>query len=286
MNRAVAAIPATLGLGALIAPSSTDTEPRARANVPRTEIEAAAVAGRVAAPVVGQTPYGDPKPDEPADWTLLERRGFRLAYDEDRLNPAWVSYSYEFRPNLHTGHTRVSRFSLDESTRARITHDHYTKSGYSRGHMAPSFGIFTYFGKEAQRETYLMSNVVPQEQAMNAGPWEEAEDRSANSFAQLCGTIWTIDGPVYPTSPETISARKVHVPSETFKIILRYDGASAQPQLLAFMMPQKAKQKDPAVKYLVSVDEIEEKSGLDFFPDLPDDLEEGIEKVRATKLWR
>lgn len=76
------------------------------------------------------------------------------------------------------------------------------------------------------------------------------------------------------------------MPRATFKIVLRYEAAAEQPELLAFLMPQTAKQKDPCVKYLVSVDEIEEKSGLDFFPDLPDELEEGIERVRATKLWR
>lgn len=177
MNRAVAAIPTALALGALTVPRSAtdeDGEPRTRAHVSRSEVAAASVADRVPPPEVGSVPYGNPIAESPADWTLLERRGYRVAYDEKRLNPAWVAYCYEFRPGLHTGHTRIARFSADDGTRAGITHDHYTGSDYSRGHMAPSFGIFTYFGKDAQRETYLMSNVVPQKQAMNAGPWEDA----------------------------------------------------------------------------------------------------------------
>ncbi len=283
MRRAVVAVPLALGLSTVAAPESGSR----RENVPTADIVPTAVAERVAAPEVGEVPYGDPvSTSGTPTWTMLKRAGYLAAYDEKRRNPAWVCYSYEFSASIHKGHKRVSGFTIDRDTQALIADGDYDHSGFSRGHMAPSFGIFTYFGKDAQKETYLMSNVVPQKQAMNAGPWEDAEDRTANRFAKTYGRVWTIDGPIYPKKPKTISDRDIHVPEATFKIIVRYDSAADQPRVIAFLVPQTAKQKDPAVRYLASVDEIERRSGLDFFSELPDELEDAIERTRETKLWQ
>ena len=53
---------------------------------------------------------------------------------------------------------------MDERTAARVSHDDY-KPGtdrFDRGHMAPNHAIATRYGREAQLETFLMSNVCPQ----------------------------------------------------------------------------------------------------------------------------
>lgn len=93
--------------------------------------------------------------------TILKNIGYTVSYDEIRENPAWVccrliSITYPVSPK------RPSKFSMDTLTIAKVTHNDYTHSGYDRGHMAPNYAIATRYGQEAQKETFLMSNIVPQ----------------------------------------------------------------------------------------------------------------------------
>ncbi len=66
--------------------------------------------------------------------TLLDNRAFVVGYDEVRRVPAWAAY--RLFPNPETfDFDRPSRFSIDERTTARVSHNDYTNSGFSRGHM-------------------------------------------------------------------------------------------------------------------------------------------------------
>jgi endonuclease G len=224
-------------------------------------------------------------PRSNCEYTMLENIATLVAYDETRKNPAWVAY-YLPGPTMYTGHKRIRKFSVDERTCAKVSHSDYTHSGYSRGHMAPSYNIFSRYGREAQKQTYLMSNVCPQLQWLNGGPWNELESRIArteNWARQRCG-LWIITGPVYEGDVEKLPSG-VEIPDAFFKIVLDIDEEAGNIYVLSFLMTHGKKHNKPLREYLVSVDNIELLTGLDFFHALEDDVEDSLEAAIPTSLW-
>ena len=84
---------------------------------------------------------------------ILDNGAFVVGYDEVRRNPAWAAYRLFANPETFD-FDRPSRFSTDARTAARVSHNDYTNSGFSRGHMAPNFAIMTRYGLSAQRATF------------------------------------------------------------------------------------------------------------------------------------
>jgi len=216
----------------------------------------------------------------------LDRIGYVVGYDEQRKNPAWVFYHLALIEKKPAGTSkRPSKFNTDKTTEAKVSHKDYTHSGYDRGHMAPNYGISTRYGREAQIETFLMSNIVPQKPNLNRGVWRELEMKVANikgGLANRFDSVYVITGPIYDNQIEKIK-NKVEIPDSFYKIIV--DLENNTPRALAFIMPQNAKRKDEPEKFLTSIDEIEKQTGLDFFADLEDSYESKFEAQIAKQIW-
>ena len=75
-------------------------------------------------------------------------------------------------------------FEVDPEAADCPTPDDYTRTGYDRGHMAPNYLIATRYGKVAQRETFLMSNIVPQTPELNRGPWRILEEKGIDELTK------------------------------------------------------------------------------------------------------
>jgi len=75
----------------------------------------------------------------------------------------------------------------------------------------------------------------------------------------------------------------VGIPDAFFKIVVRL--VDNQPEVLAFIYPNKDNLGDDHTAYLTSVDHIEELTGLDFLAVLDDELEEALEGRVAIELW-
>jgi len=211
----------------------------------------------------------------------IDRTGYVLAYDEKRKNPAWVAYhltAIEKKPTSK----RPSRFNTDKTTEAKVSHKDYTHSGYDRGHMAPNYGISTRYGRAAQIETFLMSNIVPQKPNLNRGVWRELEMKVAKLANRFDG-VYIITGPIYDNQIETISKKNIEIPDSFYKIII--DLENNIPRALAFIMPQNVNRKDKPEKFLTNIDEIEKQTGLDFFADLEDSYESKFEHQIAKQIW-
>ncbi|HRF42296.1 MAG TPA: DNA/RNA non-specific endonuclease, partial [Saprospiraceae bacterium] len=81
----------------------------------------------------------------------------------------------------------------------------------------------------------------------------------------------------------TIGENEVSIPAAFFKVLL--DADSSNPKAIAFLVPNEIS-FDPLTKYVVSVDEVEKRTGLDFFPDLLDeDTEKQLESRFNVDLW-
>ena len=214
--------------------------------------------------------------------TLLDSGAFVVGYDETRRDPAWAAY--RLFPNPGTfAFDRLRRFRIDDRTVARVSHDDYTNSGFSRGHMAPNFAIMTRYGEDAQRASFVMSNVVPQLQALNGGPWENLESLIARDYANNLGGIWVVTGPIYDSTVELLSTSPVEIPDRFFKIVI--DELNGQPRALAFIMEEHTASPAVLSSFLVSIDTIETETGFDFFHGLADTVEDPLELNAATALW-
>ncbi len=222
-------------------------------------------------------------PAGPSEVHVLLNRGYVVGYDEARKNPAWVAY--KLVPQKEAVGKRPSRFSADPRTQARVKAEAYSNSGYDRGHMAPNFAIAADYGPEAQRETFLMSNIAPQKPDLNRKVWESLEEREISNYAPRFREIWVFTGPIYdnPAAPKRLPGG-VAVPDAFFKIIADHT-EDGRLRLMAFILPQDVQGGAPLQPYATSVDEVERRTGLDFFTLLPPDVQERLESRRTSRVW-
>ncbi|AQQ69678.1 Nuclease precursor [Limihaloglobus sulfuriphilus] len=213
---------------------------------------------------------------------LLENIGYKAGYSESRKCPLWAAYFLDINRNMEYG-KRPSRFKSDTRTNSQLTHNDYTHSGFDRGHMAPNYGIGKTAGREAQLETFYMSNICPQVPAHNQQIWRKLEELTANTYSTRYGRIWVITGPVFDSNTQRLESG-VEIPDAFYKILIRPQ-ESEPPRVIAFLIPQDCDIKADLDQYLSSVDDIEKLTGIDFMRRLPDEIEEKIESSAAVNRW-
>ncbi len=220
-------------------------------------------------------------PQTPQPVRVLTNIGYAVGYSDARANPLWAAYrvrDIELKPSP----PRPDKFSPDPRTAARVVSDEYSGSGYDRGHLAPNYAIATQYGREAQEETFLMSNITPQKHALNAGPWQQLEQRIATNYAGRFGEVWVVAGPVFDEKPKKLH-RRVAVPAAFYMIIVDEREATVRAQ--AFLFPAETSASAEPADFLTTIDEIERLTDLDFLSELPDEAEAKLESVRASQMW-
>ena len=222
---------------------------------------------------------GLPKADEPL--TILRNKGYIVGYSEKHKDPAWVAYRL-FRVDNPPTLPRPKRFLVDDRTEARVKHSDYTGTGYDRGHMAPNHAIATRYGKQAQLETFLMSNICPQRPSLNRQLWRRLESIAANDYANRLEEIWVIVGPIFGEDGGRLPGG-VDVPVSFYKIIV--DEVAGKPRMLAFIMRQEVRGDEAPRLFLTSIDKIEARAGIDFFPMLKDSIEDVVEAEDNDDMW-
>ncbi len=215
----------------------------------------------------------------------LTNQSFIVGYSEMRCNPLWVAYRLTPLPKDAPNLPRPTRFTTDKRTECKIAHKHYDRSGYDRGHLAPNHAISALYGKAAQLDTFMLSNISPQKPNLNRKWWQRLEAVEIEHFTQRYSPVWVVTGPVFDDNLEQLnSSDKVQIPDAFYKI---YAGLSSlgSPQVLAFLVPQTVKGNEPLDRYLVSVDEVEKATGLDFFSQLDDKTEQAVEAKIQPDAW-
>lgn len=162
-----------------------------------------------------------------------------------------------------------------------VTTDDYKGAGMDRGHMCPA-GDNRWHWK-AMQESFYMTNICPQNHNLNRGDWKELEE-SCRRWAQEEGKICIVCGPIlYDQRHRTIGKKhKITVPEAFFKVVLCAD--SNPPKAIGFIY-KNASGNHPLDSYVNTVDEVERITGIDFFPALPDEIEEKVEAEYDLKLW-
>ncbi|GAB4267602.1 MAG: DNA/RNA non-specific endonuclease [Candidatus Rifleibacteriota bacterium] len=224
--------------------------------------------------------YGGAPKSGKLSLTILRNIGYYSAYSEEKRCPLWVAYRLDgHKKNYNL--KRPDKFKVDMRTSSRITPNDYKSSGYDRGHMAPNSAIMAEYGKEAQLETFLMSNICPQSPELNRKVWQKLE-RLESEYADNLETVWVITGPVFDEHIQTIKNR-IEVPDAFFKIL--FDEQQGNIRYLAFLIPQTVKGNERLDQFITSIDEIEKLTGLDFLAPLSDENEERLESTVPNRMW-
>jgi endonuclease G len=226
-------------------------------------------------------PYGEP--EDHLGLKHLANRGYSVGYDESLPSPRWSSYRVFPFKDVHR--ERPSSFKPDPRTDARVVTSEYVRSGYDRGHLSPNYAISVCYGEEAQKETFLLSNVVPQLHALNAGLWKDMEQRVVKRYVERYGTVWVQVGPVFTAPPEKKVGR-LPVPSSFWMVISEYEEVAHGIRAIAYLVPHEEKWRDAELtRYVVSIRRIEQLTGLDFFPKLPKATQDRLESTAAPRAW-
>ena len=211
---------------------------------------------------------------------VIQRTGYTLAYDKKTKTPQWVAWELT-KEETKGNHERTDKFLPDPNVEgAKVVTTDYTGSGYDRGHMAPAGDMK--WSKKAMEESFYMSNICPQIHHLNTGDWNELE-ANTRKWARRYGSVYVTCGPIYNGSRRTqyIGKNRVKVPDAFFKAILIQ--SPKKTCALGFFFENEAGQR-PLNEYLVSIDYLEQTTGIDFFPALPDELENTLEAETHNSL--
>ena len=209
----------------------------------------------------------------------ISHTGYSLLYNETHEQANWVAYDLT-KEETNKLFERTNKFIPDPKVKTGTANDKdYTGSGYDKGHLAPASDMG--WSSTTMAESFYYSNVSPQTPSFNRGIWKKLEEL-VRSWAIENNTIYIVTGPVLTKELPTIGANKVSVPNYFYKIILDYSEPSVKG--IGFIIPN-AGQSEPLQHFAISIDSVEKYTGIDFFPLLPDDQEELIEKTLCIQCW-
>jgi endonuclease G len=247
----------------------------------RTEAVRGDVVPAPAPDAAATAPYGEPA--DRVGLQVLRNLGYSVGYDNALPSPRWSSY--RVFPNPGQAADRPAGFRTDPRTPARVTTQEYVRSGYDRGHLAPNYAIAVCHGEDAQKETFLLTNIVPQLHALNAGLWKDLEQRIVRRYVERYGTVWVQVGPVYAANPAKRIGR-LPVPDAFWMVVSEYEAKDRGIRAIAFVVPHEEKWRDVELtRYVVSIRKVEELTGLDFFPKLPKAVQDRLESTAAPRAW-
>jgi endonuclease G len=211
---------------------------------------------------------------------IIKHIGYTVSYNAKWKIPNWVAYELT-RQEVEGTIPRKDNFMPDPEVpySESATIADYANSGWDRGHMAPAADMK--WSKQAMNESFYFSNICPQNKNLNAGIWESLEEQ-VRKLAKQKESIYVVCGAIVPQNPETIGVNAVAVPAAFFKVLLQNNNGNWA--AIAFLFDNKSG-NSPLSTYARSVDEIESTTGIDFFPALPDNIEDEIESKVDFTVW-
>lgn len=214
--------------------------------------------------------------------SMVQHTFFSLSYDEQYEQAEWVAYELDKSRLTNSWVERTDRFREDPKVQTGSAGPNdYRHSGFDRGHLAPAADMA--FSKEAMKESFYMSNISPQVPAFNRGIWKELEEQTRD-WCKANEHLYVITGPVLKQraikrfGPD----KGLAAPRSYYKILLDLKGP--EKKAVGFVMPNK-RCEEPLHDFMMSVDEVEEITGLDFFQELPDKMEEELESNFMESYW-
>jgi len=219
-------------------------------------------------------------PEYDASDTVIHHTGYSLSYSEEHEQAEWVAYELtveELRGNVE----RTDNFRADPNVDTETASlSDYRGSGYDRGHLAPAADFS--WSKKAMSDTFYFSNMSPQKPGFNRGIWRSLESQ-VREWAVRDRALLVVTGPVLrDVEYKTIGENDVAIPRYYYKVLLDIE----EPELkgIGFLLPHESSSA-PLSSFAVSIDKVEQITGIDFYHAIEDDLEERLESSFNGSLW-
>ena len=213
----------------------------------------------------------------------LKKTHLEICYNPDWKIPFWVGYRLD-ADQLKGKANRRGDFRIDPDLDAGLqaTGEDYRGSGFDLGHMAPPSDFRA--DRLSNSETFLMTNIAPQTPALNRAAWRRIE-QEIRLIATPATDVWVYTGNIVPVQEADLSIQKigeagdVHIPAYCWKAVLVTEKNSAEVlRVYGFLVANVfGGLPNRSAAFAVSVDHLEERTGLDFFGAIEDGAEEELE---------
>ena len=216
-------------------------------------------------------------------------RNYTAYYDKSTYTSMWTAYPLQSK---HLGSGSLNKWDFNPAVgqeyQVDLTSSSYEGDTYSRGHLIPNAsrnGI-----SKMQKQTYYVTNSVPQVQnKFNSGMWSTLEG-ALQTIARGGETLYIVTGVAFQKVGETKSVsyikatddtKNIPIPNYFYKIVLKVttnsSGTVTSASTIGFWFENKAYEDSAYASHAVSVDQVEQWTGFDFFANLPDSIEASAE---------
>ena len=233
---------------------------------------------------------------------------YALEWDNTKRHANWVAFTFDTTTSADNV-KRTDAWSADPKlpTEMQVQESDHKNDGFDRGHLCASEDRV--YLKEANKQTFYYSNISPQLNDFNGGFWRKLETRvqtwgrsTADGvydkvYVTKGGTLnkllknfkgTTVDGGTPTTDANGFTIHGLACPEYYFMAVLSQKDDVFH--AIAFLVPHKEgmtenPSSDELKEYVVSVDKLEEETGIDFFCNLPDVLENEVEAACNLNDW-
>ena len=210
--------------------------------------------------------------------TLVRYDAFMVHFNSGRGIANCAVYELT-RGELQGTIERSNDFGQDAGVKGCPLPGDYAGSGFDRGHLVPAADLK--WSEAAMRQSFLMTNVAPMHKALNEGGWAKLEEK-VREWTVRDSTLLVFAGPIVNNGDSTLASGRVTVPGSYYKVVM---APCVRPmRAIAFIYPN-GRSGGRLRQYAVSVDEVEHRTGLDFFPYLPPEEQHRIESPVNLDAW-
>ena len=233
-------------------------------------------------------------PAVPAGEQLVQHLAYFVDFAPAYRQPRWVAHiitpevisgivfrTNDFRPDSAvTGGSAIEEDFFLKKLKPDSSYE-YDAFGYDRGHMAPSADFR--WSQKALSESYLYSNISPQVAELNRGVWGDLEDAIRGYiYRHPSAQLYVVTGPVLRQGLPVIKKgkNKLPIPEFYWKVVMD----PANKKAIGFVMPNRAI-TEPLRSFSVTVDKVEELTGLNFFNKLSPEIQAQAEAQNDPADW-
>lgn len=218
---------------------------------------------------------------------------YSLEYSYKYKHSYWIAYRFDNTTGGNVGRNEAYKPDPELPSQYAAKHNDYTNSGYTRGHLCASSD--RQYSKEANQQTFYMSNISPQSGNgfnQSGSAWNTGEDKVqawGYNISRSTDTLYVVKGGTIGEGMiKGYIKNEIAIPKYFFMAVLFRSGDNYK--AIGFYMPHENLKDDPdkkdPKKYLMSIDALEQETGIDFFHNLPDNIENTVEATYNVNNWQ
>ena len=218
---------------------------------------------------------------------------YSLEYSYKYKHSYWIAYRFDNTTGGNVGRNEAYKPDPELPSQYAAKHNDYTNSGYTRGHLCASSD--RQYSKEANQQTFYMSNISPQSGNgfnQSGSAWNTGEDKVqawGYNMSRSTDTLYVVKGGTIGEGMiKGYIKNEIAIPKYFFMAVLFRSGDNYK--AIGFYMPHENLKDDPdkkdPKKYLMSIDALEQETGIDFFHNLPDNIENTVEATYNVNDWQ